>query len=425
MTKKRKAITLRNITERSIEDIDEVGKRLFGDTPVDRTGVAQLPEPFREVLQREFENSTMLYDFEYVWLNKAGQDVNVAVIDSGIDYRHAAFKDCAIHHAARIFENDVTDVIVNGEPVDSADLDLIDDKNGHGTHCAGIIAARPLVWIKNEFVPYVPIIKKGNTSLGEKKSNGRRDFQWEPCEKFLDKAKGHKKVNFDDLTIRFSGVAPRAKLMIYKVTIDEDENSLAEAYVRDIALAIEKATDDGADIISISMIAEEATDHLYFAVQRALMLGRMVIAAAGNEGFLASPGGYPASFGGVITVGSHGRFAESSDFSSTIGEVDFGMPGQEIWSPYRDRQYHRLSGTSMAAPYGAGLAALMLADKEAKIHNNEDLRREFLKIAAHPDWYDPRYLGYGPLKPGNYVGRVPLQPDSETRIDDGDLASNG
>ena len=54
---------------------------------------------------------------------------------------------------------------------------------------------------------------------------------------------------------------------------------------------------------------------------------------------------------------------------------------------------------------------MILAEENTKIRNNEDLRQELLNMAAHPDWFDPRYLGHGPLTVGNYIARTPLDAD--------------
>ena len=222
--------------------------------------------------------------------------------------------------------------------------------------------------------------------------------------------------------VPFCGVAPKSKLLIYKVTRRNSENGKdeGEALVDDIAMAIRRAVHkERADIISISMTAEKQTNLLHEAVHSALALNRIIIASAGNEGSLRVNGtGYPGRYSSIITVASHGRFGEQSAFSSFGGEVDMGAPGEKIWSTWMNSSYQCQTGTSMAAPYVAGIAALLLSDPKVKpkIRNNDDMRwRLVRRLTVHPGWYDPRYLGYGALAPSHYLGREQESGDDERK----------
>jgi subtilisin family serine protease len=120
--------------------------------------------------------------------------------------------------------------------------------------------------------------------------------------------------------------------------------------------------------------------------------------------------GYPGRYGGVITVASHDEDGNRSGFSSRGGEIDFMAPGSNIWSTYKDGGYAELSGTSMATPFVAGLAAL-IASKHRKeknnktpLENNEDLRNHLMWMATHPGYHD-NVEGYGPLQPFQYFGQ--------------------
>lgn len=222
------------------------------------------------------------------------------------------------------------------------------DLNGHGSHCAGIIGAR---------------------------LNG----------------------------VGFVGVAPKCQLLIGKVL--DNNGSGTYAWITE---GIYWAVENKADIISMSLGGPQSDPELYKAVQYALYHGVHVICAAGNEGSLSANNiGYPGRYGGVITVASHDHNGNPSGFSSRGGEVDLMAPGSEIWSTYKQGGYAELSGTSMAAPFVAGLAALIIAKHKTSGHhgtpiaNNEDLREHLLRMAAHPGYHDNQ-TGYGPLQPFMY-----------------------
>ncbi len=294
------------------------------------------------------------------WAGTKGKGVRIAVLDTGIDKNHPAFPEEAIAGTADFTES----------KTGSADDD------GHGTHCAGIIAAR----------------RAGRPGASKAKNLGKADGQ--PA----------------DLGVPFYGVAPEAKLLIAKVLKKSDDEVWGDpGWVVD---GIRWAIKQRADIITMSFAARRSSPDLYFAIHQALWLGKFVICAAGNDGSLYQNGiGYPGRYGGVITVAAHDRNGNPTGFSSTGGEVDLVGPGEDIWSTFcKDGEsgYARLSGTSMAAPFVAGLAALIVSkhkdNKQANgstLTNNEDLKDHLLRMAAHPGHHD-NATGYGVLRPLRY-----------------------
>ncbi len=153
-----------------------------------------------------------------------------------------------------------------------------------------------------------------------------------------------------------------------------------------------------------------SSNRLYQAIHMALAKGVFIICAAGNEGSLFQNSiGYPGRYGGVITVAAHDRNGNRSGFSSRGGEIDIMAPGSNIWSTYKDGGFAELSGTSMAAPFVAGLSALIVSkhmsgpNSNTPLENNEDLKNHLLWMAAHPGYHENE-TGYGPLQPFQYFG---------------------
>ncbi|MEM7658290.1 MAG: S8 family serine peptidase [Bacteroidota bacterium] len=284
--------------------------------------------------------------------------MTVAILDSGLDFEHSDFQEKI--KAGKIKAKDFT-----GQKKPKT------DPVGHGTHCAGLIGA-------------------GNITT--------------------------------DLADGFRGLAPEADLLIGKVI-----NGNRVGYIDWLIKGLEWAESMGSDLISLSVYTSRNSPRLYKVIHRILAKGICIICAAGNEGALAQNGiGYPGRYGGVITVAAHDEHGRPSGFSSSGGELDFMAPGTKIWSTFtppkeptfslkniklKKIRYAEMSGTSMATPFVAGLAALIISvhkekrqrkKNETPILNNEDLKEHLLRLAAHPGFHDHQ-TGYGPLLPFQLV----------------------
>lgn len=175
----------------------------------------------------------------------------------------------------------------------------VTDENGHGTHVAGIIAAK-------------------NDGVG------------------------------------ITGVAPGSQILPLRVL---DANG--SGYLSDIAAAVDYAVSNNADVINLSLGGTANYYLIEDAINRAVTAGVVVVAAAGNSGPNNSLPSYPAGYANVIAVAATDSNGVVASYSNQGSYLDIAAPGSAIIST-TPNGYASLSGTSMASPHVAGIAALML-----------------------------------------------------------------
>lgn len=218
--------------------------------------------------------SMSAYGLPALWSRHQGAGVRVGVLDTGVDDTHPALAGVVKDH--RNFTKDCS----------------ASDTNGHGTHVAGIIAARGPM----------------------------------------------------------TGVAPQVEIVSCKVLNNNGAGSLES-----VAKAILFAVEAGCNILVMSLGAPVRTVELQDAVRRADEAGVVMVCAAGNDGGKVS---FPAAYEQTIAVGAVGRHGGICEFSCRGREIDVAAPGEEITSCWLGGGYATLSGTSMAAPFVAGVLAL-------------------------------------------------------------------
>ena len=175
------------------------------------------------------------------------------------------------------------------------------------------------------------------------------------------------------------GVAPEAKLMAIKVC------GRFGCQVDDIATGIRYATDNGANIISMSLSGDTESSLIRDAIGYAVSEGVLVIAAAGNDGPAEGSIDYPGANPNVMAIGAiyYKEYSETFNWTSCIDEmpgdeavacwssrgindddyivekreIELAAPGVFVESTFKDGCYESMSGTSMATPHVAGLAA--------------------------------------------------------------------
>lgn len=219
-----------------------------------------------------------------------------------------------------------------------------DDKNGHGTHVSGIICAE-------------------NNDVG------------------------------------IIGVAPNAKIMPVKV-LNKDGNGNLTTVARGINWSIENK----ADIIVMSLGSSRSLQSVYKSIKIAYKKNIPCFVAAGNMG-MTKEIFYPANYKETIAIGSINEKFNRSKFSNTGLNLDFMAPGCKVLSTTPNNSYSIMSGTSMATPFVAGIAALLLSysrnSSGININSVEDYRNIFkensISIKNESIKDDKFYQGFGAI----------------------------
>jgi thermitase len=232
----------------------------------------------------------------------------VAILDTGIDTDHPDLKSNVYKSDDK--PNNNKDDDKNGYVDDTYGLNAIkgkgsgQDDNGHGTHVSGIVAGR------------------GNNDVG------------------------------------VSGTCWSSKLLAVKFMNSHGKGSTSAAIA-----GIQYAVKQGFKIINCSFGSSSKSSSLHDAVDYAQDHKALLVVAAGNDSEnIDKHPLYPASYtdSNILAVAAttdEDTLADFSNFGSTA--VDVAAPGDSIYSTYLNGGYRVLSGTSMAAPYASGVAALL------------------------------------------------------------------
>lgn len=161
-----------------------------------------------------------------------------------------------------------------------------------------------------------------------------------------------------------------------------------------VAQGIVWATDHGAKVINMSLGNYADAQFLHEAVKYAYDRDVVLVAATGNDN--TERPGYPAAYPEVLSVSATDYQLNRASFSNYGDYVDVMAPGESIASTYPDNQYAALSGTSMASPHVAALAAL-IRSINPKLKNTEvmDIIRTNV-IDLGPKGHDKNF-GYGQI----------------------------
>ncbi|GAF11832.1 LOW QUALITY PROTEIN: hypothetical protein JCM19045_969 [Bacillus sp. JCM 19045] len=148
------------------------------------------------------------------------------------------------------------------------------------------------------------------------------------------------------------GVAPNVELYGVKVLGANGSGSISG-----IAQGLQWAGNNGMHVANLSLGSSQPSATLEQAVNQATSQGVLVVAASGNSG--AGTVGYPARYANAMAVGATDQNNNRASFSQYGQGLDIVAPGVGVQSTYPGNRYASLSGTSMATPHVAGVAALV------------------------------------------------------------------
>jgi subtilisin family serine protease len=191
-----------------------------------------------------------------------------------------------------------------------------------------------------------------------------------------------------------ASMAPGVTIMPVKVL---DANG--HGYWSDFLDGVDWAVAHGADVINLSLgsyLTANQVANWQPTFTAAWEAGTMVIAAAGNNN--NNTLFYPASFANVLSVSATTNNDIKASFSSFGPAVDVSAPGVSIASTYRDNKYYAMSGTSMATPHVAGLAAMIRSiHPEFTLAEVETAIKATALDLGDPGW--DKYFGHGRIQP--------------------------
>lgn len=265
-------------------------------------------------LKRALETTMKFFDG---WdIEQADSSIVIAILDSGVDYRHPDLADKMWYNIAELtgeagvdddnngFVDDIRgwDFWQAGDVFDRVeDNDPLIDAEDHGTHVAGTAGAVP------------------NNGVG------------------------------------LVGTGYNASIMAVKMGgIPSNPRSISA-----IPEGILYAGLNGANVINCSFGGGGGNEAVQAIINDMADLGVIIVAASGNEG--ASFMGYPAAYDNVLSVGSANVFDAMSSFSNYDVKLDVVAVGASVISTSFSPNFSTKSGTSMASPMAAGLAALVRA----------------------------------------------------------------
>lgn len=315
------------IPEKSIEIIKrssnveyiEIDEKVFAHIPV---GTCQEIQVLKQTVPWNISRigATWVHS-----MGNTGKGIKIGILDTGIDYNHEDLKN-NYKGGYSFIENDP-------DPI---------DRNGHGTHVAGIIAA-------------------------------------------------------EDNDLGVLGVAPQAYLYSVRILTFDSTGSTSN-----IISGLEWSVDNSMQIINMSLGSDDDSISVGRAINSTYNAGILIVAAAGNSGNVEGSGDnidYPSRYDSVVSVGATDKNDNRAKFSSTGPRLELSAPGVNILSTLNGNKYGTLSGTSMSCPHVSGVAALILSAEPEMTNTRlrirmqmtaQNMNKSNIGGFSSKDWY-----GYG------------------------------
>jgi thermitase len=311
-------------------------------------------------------------DMEMAWdITKGTKEIVVAVIDTGIYYKHEDLKNNMLANDLELNGVKGVDDDKNGYVDDIYGYNFVNnsgdplDDHGHGTHCAGTIGA------------------EGDNGIG---------------------------VVGVTYNVSFVGIK----------FLSASGSGTTEGAIQ----SVDYATARNVDIMSNSWGGGPFSQLLMDSIVKAKDKGILFVAAAGNSSQNADEfPHYPASYkvDNIFSVAAVDANTQLAWFSNTGKDsVHVAAPGVDVWSTYiphipkeaKDKvqvQYAKLSGTSMATPHVSGLAALLLANDPSMTYT--ELKNRMMQTATPTASVRAKTISGGTVNAYNALMNIVPPPD--------------
>lgn len=284
-----------NTDRRGVEGVSIAGTEETGDEVSYAMAASNFNDPLLSAGSDKYQWQHQMVGSIYAWnAGYTGKNINIAILDSGV-YAHP-------------------DLNVIGNYNFTTDADAADG-NGHGTHVAGLAAA-----------------KKGNGIGG-------------------------------------AGIAPDANIINMKVLSSSGGSTgtgESASVLRGMRAAVpgkSYSISEKVDIVNMSLGGPSYGANEATVMKELYNAGIAVFVAAGNDGSQVKA--YPAGYEGAICVGAVQENGGRAYFSNYGSWVKFSAPGYTLFSTANDGDFVNMSGTSQATPVVSGTAAVILAADES------------------------------------------------------------